>query len=298
MDLLVSFCNLHSPQSSAVLRVGSDEGPPQWIAMHEGPPSVRSATGLACTPSRVFAVWMDTEQRCFVSIVECSSLGPVAVYPLEGVSDAHSACVHDGGLWVVSTGTDEVWRFPLDRDSIGAGEVVWRASPERHDTHHVNSLAIIDGGMCVTAFGPKRGPLWSSALDGYILDVARDEILMSGLEHPHSLYSDGSDIYVAESRRARVRCLTSATSYEVGGYARGLCVRGDVIAGMSTARVQSKSTGIVENRADPGESFGRAGLRIIPLAQARLGRDCEIDLSAYGPEIYDVVCVRRNGEQT
>jgi hypothetical protein len=179
--------------------------------------------------------------------------------------------------------------FHSPHDSLGQGEVIWRASHEGRDTHHINSLALIGGRLCLTAFGPKRGALWSTAVDGYVFDVERQDVLATGLEHPHSLHEAGSDVYVAESRRARVLCLTNGVTYDIGGYARGLCVdSGTMIVGVSTARSRSKSTGVVENPADPGEVVGQAGLRAVPL-QRRSPNAPDVDLSSYGPEIYDVV---------
>lgn len=293
MRLLVSFCNFSAPQPTGLLELGAEQNGPRWVPVHDDTRSIRSATGLTHTPSRLYAVWLDEQQRCFVSVLELPSLGVISVDRLAGVRDAHSACISDGSLCVVSTGTDELWRFPIAGDSVGAGEVIWRASDRGEDTHHVNSVAEVGGRLCCTAFGPKRGALWSTAVDGYVVDVERGDVLSSALEHPHSLHCEGDDVYVAESRRARVHCLTSATTHDVGGYARGLCVLPEtIVTATSSARVRSKSTGVVENPADPGDPFGQAGLSVIAKAPHAAGRPRWIDLSTFGQEIYDIACLR------
>lgn len=294
MRLLVSFCNLPTPRPTGLLELDTHDDARRWVPVNGGTPAVQSTTGIACTDLRAYVVWLSTDKQCFLSLLERPSLGLIDVYPLAGVRDAHSVTVVDGDVFVVSTGTDELWRFPTSGDRLGPGHAVWRASAEGRDTHHVNAVAYVDARICCSAFGPKPGPLWSTAIDGYVIDVERNEKLGAGLEHPHSLVAYNGDVYIAESRRARVRCLTRERSYDVGGYARGLCVLPDgrAVTATSTARRQSKSTGIVENPADPGESTGRAALDVRRIDDgAPQGPMMEIDLSEFGSEIYDVICL-------
>lgn len=290
MRTLVSFCNFSPARSHGLLAFDIAGSSHEWIDVHGGNATLVSVTGVWCAAQRVYAAWIDSEHRSFVSVLERPSLGLVSVQPLSDVRDAHSVCVHEGALLVVSTGTDQVWRYALQGDAIGSGEPVWSATGERRDTHHLNSIAPVGDALWCSGFGPKAGDLWSSALEGYVVDVGTGDTVASRLQHPHSLLAANGEVFVAESRRARVRCLTADRAFDVGGYARGLCFLpdGTCATGLSAARVQSRSTGVVENPADPGEAFGGAGV-FLRAPGGQPAPDRHIDLSRFGSEIYDVV---------
>jgi hypothetical protein len=146
--------------------------------------------------------------------------------------------------------------------------------------------------MC-TAFGPKSGERWSTALDGYAIDIESGDIVWRGVEHPHSLTAGADDLYVAESRRGRVRGRQHGRRIEVEGYPRGLAfaVDGLMVVGISRGRNRSRSLGTIENAADPGDEAGASGVVVIePTGPASVAGSIRyLNLSAFGPEVYDVL---------
>jgi hypothetical protein len=290
MKLLVSLCNLPQPGSSGLLLVDpADQTPDRARLVDIGaPPSaVRGCVGVWVADDAVYCAWIGPEQQSYISVLEKQTLAPLETGKLEDVRDVHSICVEDGWIYVVSTGADEVRRLQASRAG-GRSELVWRASPAGQDTHHPNSILPAGGRLLCTAFGPKSADRWSSAVSGYVIDVGSNEILWAGLEHPHSLRSGPDDLYVAESRRGRVRGVASGRQFPVDGYARGLAFAdGLAIAGISRGRARSRQ-GTIENPDDPGEPAGAPGLALFRTGEPGDARADHIDLSAFGPEIYDV----------
>ena len=300
-SILVSLCNLPQAASSGLLQVDSAGHDTRLIDIGSGGRCV-GCTGLAFGESLLYCAWIGPEKGCFLSILDVSSLAVLECVPLADVSDVHSLGVCDGWLYLVSTGTDEVRRIPANQVA-SRSELVWRASSSGSDTHHVNSILAIGARLMCSAFGPKRGERWSSATDGYVIDIGSGQLMCQGIEHPHSLAIGPDDIYVVESRRARVRGLRSERCLEVNGYARGLAFRSDWTAVVATSRgrAHSRELKTIENPADPGEAHGTTGLAVfgsLDEAQRQHASVTHIDLADYGPEIYDVAILSRRPTST
>lgn len=217
----------------------------------------------------------------------------VSVGKLEGVVDPHSICVLDSKLFVASTGTDEVVEFCVAGDAPVRQRTIWKASSDMRDSHHVNAVLPVDGRLLCSAFGPRTSERWSSAAGGYVIEIPSGKLVASHIEHPHSLARGPDDLYVAESRRTRVRGLTTGKTFAVEGYARGLCFAPDgrIVIGVSRGRNRSRSMGTIENPADLGEYAGSAALCVFEpraFGDRLIG---VIDLASYGPEIYDVIAI-------
>jgi hypothetical protein len=290
VELLVSLCNLSRAGATALVRIDTANGRIDPVPLGDPPDTIRGCTGIALDAQHVYCLWIIDAERSFVSVLERSTLTPVDVLALPDVRDPHSIAVSDGWIYVAATGTDEVRR--LEKARLGQpSEVVWRASAEGCDTHHVNSLVVIDRRILCSAFGPKASDRWSTALDGYVADTSTGEILWKGIEQPHSLTQGLDDLYVAESRRARVRGLHTCRTLQVDGYARGLAFGSDgrMVAGSSPGRARSRSLGTIENPADAGELSGLLGLSIADGDAGAFQEEATIDLSAFQAEIYDVV---------
>jgi hypothetical protein len=77
--------------------------------------------------------------------------------------DVHSIVADAGGMYAVSTGTDELLRLSLDVDGrVVSEEIVWRAESdgERADRHHVNDVAVsgLSSWSPVSVRGQGRRP--------------------------------------------------------------------------------------------------------------------------------------------
>jgi hypothetical protein len=291
MHLLVSLCNLAQPDTTGLLLVDAENEETRPVAIGAPTAGVLGCVGLWGDRSVVYCAWAAADGRPYVSVLDKRTLAVLEVAALDGVRDVHSVSVVESFLYVVSTGTDEVRRVPTDR--LGApSEVVWQATDAGCDTHHVNAILPVKGRLFCSAFGPKNGDRWSTALAGYVVDIESGDIIERGIEHPHSLAVAPDDLYVAESRRARVYGIAHHRTFEVEGYARGLCVLPDgFVVGLSRGRARSRSLGTIENAADPGERAGDMGLAFFRQSDSPPGAKpyARLDLSAYGPEVYDVM---------
>lgn len=289
--LLVSFCNLPAPSQHPVLCVKPSF---DWRKPHTFIPlslgrfgAVPSASGVVLYEEFVFILFrLDLDFH--IAVLKCSDLSPLSAQALPEIKDGHSILVAGRAMYVVSTGTDEILRYDLKGHRLENPEIVWRASRSGSDTHHVNSIVECGGELYVTAFGEKTGELWSSATNGYIHNISRDIRVKEGVYHPHSLSERGGRLYYCDSSR-KAFCSLDDVLFEVDGYARGTAWLSDdrVCVGSSIGRRISKSTGLVANPADPGKSAGKSKIAIWDLNLNKYLAD--IDLSRFGPEIYDVV---------
>jgi hypothetical protein len=237
----------------------------------------------------VYCVWIADAKRSYLTVLDRKTLAALQTSALEGVHDPHSIAAVDGWIYIAATGTDEVRRVEARRPERPS-ELVWRASPEGRDTHHVNSILSVDRRLLCSAFGPKSGTHWSTALSGYVVDMTTGDVLWHDIEHPHSLARGTDDLYIAESRRARVKGLTTGCVLEVDGYARGLAFGPDraVVTGSSRGRARSRSLGTIENPADAGDLSGQVGLVLLRQTAGGFSREAAFDLSAFEAEVYDI----------
>src|SRR5581483_5589453 len=126
------------------------------------------------------------------------------VWPLELVKDGHSVAVRAGKAYIASTGTDTIVEFDPDYGE----RVYWKANELGHDTIHLNSLFWNQGNLYATAFGPKKGEVWRSADEGYLMNITTEAVIAAPLYHPHSACAvqgcDDAGIYFCESQRMAV----------------------------------------------------------------------------------------------
>ncbi len=285
--LLASFCNLPFPMNAAILKISvdADHSDMSNVGFPEG---VETCTGLTSDNNNLYALFR-SHGVFYVAGFTLDDFQRFFCQPLTEVRDGHSLFVRMGQLYVVSTGTDQVLRYELARNGIKNPQVIWSASEAGRDTHHVNSVAEWNGNIVVSCFGPKRGELWASAVEGYIHDIDRDLRIKDDIHHPHSLSVRGGQLYYCESSERRVASLDRSI-FELDGYTRGVAWLSDdlVCIGSSVGRKVSKSTDTANPR-DPGEPFGNCEIVIGELSTGRLLK--RIDLGWFNSELYDLVAV-------
>ena len=122
--------------------------------------------------------------------------------------------------------------------------------------------------------------------------MADGSVIAAGLEHPHSLLPLSEKLAACASRHQELVVLGPglARNRKLDGYTRGLCLDGpDLFVGTSVGRRVSRSSGRVDNPADPGTTVGRCA--VTQLSASDLAVKRTFDLGAYGDEIYDLVPV-------
>lgn len=292
MHTLVSLCNRHSDRYKEkreifLLRVNIESAEVHTVPLpHELVMDAWGMTGIAARPGGYVCVL----PPAFVLYLS-EDLQAQSLHQLTLMRDGHSIVHHGGNCYVASTGNDTIIEFSPD-----TGEsIFWQATDGNADTIHVNSLLWDDAGCWVTAFGPKNGPLWRSAEQGYLLNILTGERLMEGVYHPHSLIKADDTYYLCESSRMRIRSTAGHDVSVPRGYLRGLAIEnGWMLAGSTKGRRRSKSaSGVIDNSADPGISAGECGISVYRMRGPDVPPEPErfIDLSEYADEIYDIIVV-------
>jgi hypothetical protein len=258
------------------------------------------AFGICLTPSTVYSVFdlgrpvEEEPERSELRALDPATLRVRWRYSFELGRDVHSIVAEGGGMYAVSTGTDELLRLGLDIEGrVTSEEIVWRAESdgERADRHHVNDVAVFGGRLLVSGFGPRPGPTaWEGARDGFVRSVADASVVLGPLYHPHSICDLGSgEFAVCESPRRRIVTSTGRISSPLPGYARGLCIAGGKLyVGTSRNRHPSEPLSILpydRSSAPAGEGI----VAICELDPDTLAIEGVVELRQYGREVYDLV---------
>ncbi|GAA4060712.1 DUF4915 domain-containing protein [Actinomadura miaoliensis] len=247
------------------------------------PTGFQRCMGLSVGERWIHVLAVTADDRTSLVSIDRSGGTDALVHPLPGVLDGHSVLVTGEEVYVVSSGTNELVRFPLadGRPDAGGRETVWRADASGRDTQHMNSLLRMDGRILVSAFGESPTGSWIDAHDGYVFDVAGDGPRLTGVSQPHSLVERDGVLYYCESGRRRL-CSEKQTIVTLDGYTRGLCWISDdlLCAGTSSGRVRGAG---VRYRTE------QCAVWIVDAARGSVVR--RIPMAEFGPEIYDIVAL-------
>jgi hypothetical protein len=294
--ILISFCNNPAFSASPILcaKIPLDWREPISCApVALGfPEPIAQVTGLTKTKDRIFVVFANQEGRQYLAVLQQSDLTPLFYQELPGIVDCHSILAIKNQLYVVSTGTDQILCYEILNDSVSASKVFWQASNSQQDTHHINSIIEKDGDVLVSAFGTKTGQLWSTATGGYIHNITKNVRVKEGVYHPHSLSVRNEKIYYSDSQK-NAFCSNEDDDplFSLNGYTRGaVWLSNEVVCiASSIGRRVSKSTGLISNSADPGIPAGECNLIVGSITSKEI--IAQIDLSWFGPEIYDLLII-------
>jgi hypothetical protein len=225
-----------------------------------------------------------------VTVLDRSTFEILNVQRLAGTLDGHSLRRIDNELFVASTGTDQIIAYPMEGLVLGSPRVVWSPSNALTDTHHVNSLAYVDGDLFCSAFGPKDDGSWSTTRNGYVRNVTTGATVLDGLRQPHSATWHDGQLYVCNSIEGSVNAGSDPVVF-LTGYARGLTFASDgtLFAGTSLARRPTQPTddpGVFRNPSDEGALHGQCA--VVQMTPAGTNR-VEISIPPFGNEIYDIV---------
>jgi hypothetical protein len=291
MYVLVTFCNqLPSPQlAAAVIDTSSDAV--QWLALPDG--FVKGATGISPYDGGVFVACQAG------GIVKYDDkLEPRAFLPTPEANSLHSILFRPGerGLYVVSTGTDAVYRYQLDEtlSRVTSTDVAYCADPAGPlgDRHHMNSIVEFDGEIYVSMFGVASGPNHLTRRRGRIVRISDGEAIAEDLYHPHTLYAFDDELLVVESQAHALRRVVGGPEREwpiEGGYPRGVASVGDgrhLWLGTSARRRQSASLGTPNDTAGTEPVDFRCRLIQFDLDEGRTVH--EVDLTSLAVEIFDI----------
>lgn len=208
-------------------------------------------------------------------------------YP-RGLSDTHGLVDAGYAIYAASTGTDGIVRLWPD---LSRYEALHPFPTTGRDVHHINDICLHRGEIVFSMFGARRR---HGLRNGAIMNLSDGSPYFDGLGDPHSVTSDGDNLYVLESPTGTLYRINDdgfEKVLSVQGYARGLCISPDrFIIGVSAPRAKSR-LGPDRRKGrllpDPAlaSPLARCGLYV---CDRRTGLHSFIDLTAYGSEIYQV----------
>jgi len=185
-------------------------------------------TGVTLVDSTVARVVRGRPEERGSTIVVHQEGGPTTL-KVEELLDPHDIAWTGSSYAIASAGDNSI----LYVSPQGRLEDTWRA-PGTGDAWHLNSLLLVDGHLCVSAFGRyERHREWAdgdaSQVSGLVYDVVTGEDVLTGLSAPHHPRRVGPDWIVCNSGRNAVTVLDVATGRPMdelvlGGWTRGLAV--------------------------------------------------------------------------
>ena len=218
-ELLVSICNVpFDPRPSCLLRMNTTTYATEPVDVGFTDPLVLSGVGLCEDENYIFHVSLalpdintpppvpgyQPELVTQLSVLSKRDFTVMNVQALPEIYDCHSIIRNEDMLYVVSTDTDEVFSYRLRDFEAMDPQLVWTPSGAGQDLHHVNSIAVADGDVVCSAFGPKDGETWATSTHGYIHNVSTDARILEGLHQPHSVTWSPQGFYFCNSRLGTV----------------------------------------------------------------------------------------------
>ncbi|MBW6474932.1 MAG: glycosyltransferase [Anaerolineaceae bacterium] len=294
-SLLISFCNqISSPDFSLCIFDISDRSS-RWIDFSGLSDDFRNSFSGVCgicvvAEDVIIATQGASPVLASVSIAEAKVTNYVA---LTQCKDPHSLVCSNGFVYVVSTGTNEIYRVPFEDGQFGAEELFWSYPGVCHerDEVHLNGLTVDGDDLIASCFGPRNAE-GSWGMEGRVFHVDSGISIRTGLNQPHSPIVSGALLAFAESAASKVHIFRktdnlpwiSAQEILLSGYTRGLVLREhQLLVGVSANRKLSRSQGkfLYENQSD-----NVSKLLSIDLATGET--DANYGLVAYGREPYDL----------
>ena len=296
--LLLSFCNQAASPECSLCFMDAGSGHIRWLDLAQWPGAIREnlagVCGLAIQGDRLLLVTQSEQPSLVLWDIKEARL--LSTLTLHACRDPHSLVWHEGFVYVVSTGTNEIYRVSLAENVLGTEERFWAClgTSQEPDQVHLTGLTLdADGRLIASCFGERTGEgRWGAS--GRVFYLDNNETVHAGLSQPHSPVVAGDTLAFAESKTGQVYLYERSASgwglrqtIAVGGYPRGIAFGGDdLFVGISADRKVSRSQKVPLD----------IGSEAQPSALIRLNRRTgEIrripGISLYGNEIYDIVPV-------
>ncbi len=252
---MISFCNPSSEKSvSNLLLIDLKKEKFFEIETNLGG---NGFTGLNSDDEFIYALYQS--EKPILVILKKDTWKVFLKEELKELKDPHSLEVVGDKIYAVSTGADQVLEYQFDKEkrTVRFTKIFWspKESPQNSDTQHLNSIFYEkkSGDFFVSAFGEKSGKKNSSAKNGYIFNISKNQKLVEPIYHPHSIFVEKGDIYYCESVSKSVKKNSKTIIELTSGYTRGLFLyKNYLFLGTSSGRKKSKSTNLINNPGDPG----------------------------------------------
>ena len=247
------------------------------------PKPVDAVNGLAKNKERIFAAFTVGE-KSFALALNSLDLSPVFWQELPEIINPHSILVNEEFLYIVSTGTDEIWRYQILSNALGQPERVWQANTTQTDTHHINSIAEYKGNVYIAAFGLRTGESWKTAENGYIYNITCNEYVYKGIPNPQALSIYNGRLYYSLAYTKQF-CFLEENLFQFdffpGKY--DWIFEGTILVAVANRRT---ATGLEQNQVILENGIEYCGLEVRNMSGEVIQ---EIDLAQYGTKIHDVI---------
>lgn len=166
------------------------------------------------------------------------------------------------------------------------------------DRCHLNGLAMRDGrpGFVTAVSSSDVVDGWRDRRDGggVVIDVASDDVVLSGLSMPHSPRWHDGRLWLLESGAGDLGYVEDEAFHRVAflpGYARGLAIVGDcALVGLSRPRHGSSFSGLaLDDALRTHDADPRCGVHVIDLSTGAVVAWLRIEGAV--TEMYDVVSI-------
>lgn len=296
---LISFCNQSSSPNHSLCIVDTSNGYSQWIDLSDIPEVFRQefsgVTGICRVGKEIIIATQGASPAlACVSLNEAKATIYIA---LEKCKDAHSLVFYDGHVYVVSTGTNEIYRVPYHDGQFGKEELFWGYPAVSYDKDlvHLNGLTIDEDRLVASCFGSRKADgTWGA--EGQVFYVDSGQTIHGGLNQPHSPLVAGRRLVFAESAAHKIHIYNKTEhnkwrvkeEIRLKGYTRGVALKDDsLFVGISADRKLSRSQRklLVDGQRERVDS----SIVEIDITTGRQVGD--VGLLGYGREAYDILSI-------
>lgn len=295
MPFLVSFCNQMASPLHSLCAMDLSSEVVRWVDLslisEEYRAGFSGVSGICMVGTQVVIATQGAKPVLALTDLETARLS--AYVPLCKCKDLHSIVYHDGYIYIVSTGTNEVYRVSFRDGVLGTEELYWQYPSVRYDRDeiHLNGLTIDGDRFIASCFG-ARGKDGSWTSNGKVFYLDAEDSVLGGLRHPHTPIVVGDRLFFAESLTHKVYVYKKLTwgawaldnEIQLDGYTRGIAYQdGRLLVGVSATRKISRSKKSLNSEVL--EALNAA----IVVFDAETGQVEKVfDLVKYGREIYDI----------
>jgi glycosyltransferase involved in cell wall biosynthesis len=300
-NLVVSFCNQIASPNHSLCLIDTFSGNSSWLDFTAIPDELRQNF------SGVSGVCNHEDKVIFVTQGALPILGCIsgadgqlnAHIILQQCKDAHSVVFKDDYVYVVSTGTNQIYRIPFIKDCFGSEELYWSYPGVKYDSDevHLNGLTLDGDHLIASCFGPRQADgSWDSR--GRVFYLTLNKKICEGLNQPHSPTISDKQLIFAESAKHQLYILEKKENewaknqiIKLKGYTRGITVLEDsIFVAISANRKVSRST-----KNEISVNYGKRTEACLIEVNLKTGKVLsEISLLGYGKEPYDLVVLNNS----
>lgn len=218
----------------------------------------------------------------------CLTTGRINIHDIAWGSDR---------LWILNTAFSSLCSLDPDYNFIAHWKPSFISELRPEDRCHLNGLAMRDGmPKYVTVCGQEnsKDAWYNRELNGAIIDIESNEILVSGLYMPHSPKVHGDYLYFCESglaciKRIHLETLKVEVFAELPSFGRGLCFYGDLMfLGLSVVR-DSENVSDMPIRQKIKEEDSFCGIWILDVNSGQ--KIAEVVFTGDVGQIYDLAVI-------